>query len=45
MRLLQTYPHVMDLKGYQRRVLEELGEYAENVTQLRGVGAIRTPPR
>lgn len=32
MRLLQTYPHVMDPKDYQRRVLEELGEYAENVT-------------
>jgi superfamily II DNA or RNA helicase len=42
-RLLQTYPHVMDLKDYQRRVLEELGEYAENVAQLRGVSAIKNP--
>lgn len=44
MRLLQTYPHVMDLKDYQRRVLEELGEYAESVTQLQRVGgAIQNP--
>ena len=43
MRLLQSYPHVMNLKDYQRRVLEELGEYAENVAQLRGVSAIKNP--
>lgn len=43
MRLLQSYPHVMDLKDYQRRVLEELGEYAESVAQLRGVSAIKNP--
>ena len=43
MRLLQTYPHVMDLKDYQRRVLEELGEYAEGVAQLQGVSAIQNP--
>jgi superfamily II DNA or RNA helicase len=42
-RLLQTYPHVMDLKDYQRRVLEELGEYAESVAQLRGIGGIQNP--
>jgi hypothetical protein len=42
-RLLQTYPHVMDLKDYQRRVLEELGEYAGNVAQFRGIGAIPNP--
>jgi len=33
MRLLQTYPRAMDLKDYQRRVLEELGEYAELVAR------------
>ena len=43
MRLLQTYAQVMDLKDYQRRVLEELGDYAENVAQLRGIGAIKNP--
>ena len=43
MRLLQSYPQVMDLKDYQQRVLEELGEYAESVAQLRGVSAIKNP--
>ena len=44
MRLLQTYPHVMDLMDYQRRVLEELGEYAGSVAQLRRLGgAIQNP--
>jgi superfamily II DNA or RNA helicase len=43
MRLLQTYPHLMKLKDYQRRVLEELGEYAESVAQFRGVSAIKNP--
>ncbi len=44
MRLLQTYPHVMDLKDYQRRVLEVLGEYVENARQLRGLARSRTRP-
>ncbi len=43
MRLLATYPQAMNLKDYQRRVLEELGEYAESVAQLRGVSAIKNP--
>jgi superfamily II DNA or RNA helicase len=43
MRLLETYPHVMELKDYQRRVLEELEDYAEGVNQLLGVGAIQNP--
>jgi type III restriction enzyme len=42
-RLLQTYSQVMNLKDYQRRVLEELGEYAESVAQLRRVSAIQNP--
>ena len=37
MRLLQTYPHVMELKDYQRRVLEELGEYAEQVARYQKI--------
>ena len=43
MRLLETYPHVMELKDYQRRVLEELEDYANGVSQLFGVGAIHNP--
>jgi superfamily II DNA or RNA helicase len=43
MRLLQTYPHFMELKDYQRRVLEELAEYAENVAQFQGIDAIPNP--
>lgn len=43
MRLFQSYTSVMDLKDYQRRVLEELGEYAESVVQLRGISAIGNP--
>jgi len=38
MRLLGTYPRAMDLKGYQRRVLEELGGYAEGVARYRRLG-------
>ncbi len=44
MRLFGTYPSVSNLKDYQRRVLDELGTYAEDVAYFRGMGRVKNPP-
>lgn len=38
MNLFRSGPDEVELKDYQRRVLDELGDYARRVAELRGVG-------
>jgi superfamily II DNA or RNA helicase len=43
-KLFAAYPAVSGLKDYQRRVLDELGAYADDVAYFRGMGRVKNPP-
>ena len=44
MKLFGGRPTFSGLKDYQRRVLDELASYAEDVAYFRGVGRVKNPP-
>ncbi len=43
MKLFGSYPSVSGLKDYQKRVLDELGQYADDVAYFRGQERIKNP--